>query len=81
MNYRFKPTESFWESFYDWHTRYLQGLSWDGGESAPGKCQIRKCRRRPSAFNPDISCSAGNAGSPERRLAVGFLAAMPVKAD
>ena len=31
--------------------------------------------------SPDISCSARNADRPERRLAVGFVAAMPVKAD
>jgi len=31
--------------------------------------------------NPDISCSARNANSPERRLEVGFVVAKTLKAD
>jgi hypothetical protein len=33
------------------------------------------------AANPDVSCSARNADSPERRLAVGLTAAKTPKAD
>jgi len=31
--------------------------------------------------NPDVSCRARNAGSPERRLVVGFMVANTLKAD
>jgi hypothetical protein len=38
-------------------------------------------RVEESSTKPDISCSAQNANSPERRLAVGFVVAMMLKAD
>ena len=33
------------------------------------------------SLRPEISCTAQNADSPERRLAVGFALAMTLKAD
>jgi hypothetical protein len=44
-------------------------------------CFARGHAKEANEFNPDISCSARNADRPERRLAAGFLAAMPVEAD
>ena len=48
----------------------------------PTSCPAQFCATwTVPAISPDISCAARNADRPERRLAVGFVAAMPVKAD